>query len=606
MIFHHGEVAWTSVYKFHDWSMGKGGSLLTTDYTDRPNRRRRHEHRRQLSGVRDNVQSHSDIFIPQTKTQKIIQGIGFLSSSPPTLENFEHQGILLSSMNPNQGTSSLSSPDLPMKRKRGRPRKDENLVHGESMPAIPGPDSLKKNKQSAGTNDDAEDEMVGRVVSGVIEGSFDAGYLLNVKVEDTDTQLRGVVFLPGKFTPVTAVNDVAPNVKMCRRKEVPIPAVTMQSHLYGSAQPSEQSNKQPVEVKKQIPAVPDQIPPRIPQCGITESPRSQSFSGIPETLRSQCIQKSFRSQSFSGIPESSSFVTPPVDNLPKNDAPTLGGKAIPQQPLASVLDDQSTHVTTKSENDEVVEQEKVLVEVEPATTITEPTGVEDNKESKTEKLLEESSEPIGFVPSIETVSKDPPIQPQVVGSETSTLVQEKSLDFELNHTPLFAEAAPAMANVPSVETVCKAPHIQPQTVDTEKSQLVDDEVKSVNVEINQTPVFAEPATGCVILGAETVCKDPQIQPEDVGSEKSTLVQDVVKSLDLEINQIPLVAEPAIAASKPVENLMEEEATPKPSQVLGGETVASVGSIPSAMGEPPSGAIDSMECDKADAITPAQS
>ncbi len=33
MIFHHGEVAWTSVYKFHDWSMGREGSLLTTDYT---------------------------------------------------------------------------------------------------------------------------------------------------------------------------------------------------------------------------------------------------------------------------------------------------------------------------------------------------------------------------------------------------------------------------------------------------------------------------------------------------------------------------------------------------------------------------------------------
>ena len=32
MIFHHGEVAWTSVYKFHDWSMGSGGSLPTTDY----------------------------------------------------------------------------------------------------------------------------------------------------------------------------------------------------------------------------------------------------------------------------------------------------------------------------------------------------------------------------------------------------------------------------------------------------------------------------------------------------------------------------------------------------------------------------------------------
>ncbi|PRQ28480.1 hypothetical protein RchiOBHm_Chr5g0003491 [Rosa chinensis] len=502
-------------------------------------------------------------------------------------------------MNQSQGTSSLSSPDLPMKRKRGRPRKDENLVHGESTPAMPGPDSLKKNKQSAGTNDDGEDEMVGRVVSGVIEGSFDAGYLLNVKVEDTDTQLRGVVFLPGKFTPVTAANDVAPNVKMCKRKEVPIPAVNLQSHLYGSARPSEQSNRPPVEVKKQIPAIPDQIPPRIPQCGIPETLRSQSFSGIPESLQSQRIQESLRSQSFPCIPESS-FVNLPVDNLPKNDAPVLGGKVTPQQPLDPGLDNQSTH----SENDEVVEQEKVLEEVEPATTITEPTGVEDNKESKTET----SSEPIGEVLSIDTVCKDPPIQPQAVGSESSALVQDdvKSMNFELNHIPLFAEAAPAMATIQSVETVCKAPQIQPQTVDTERSQLVDDEVKSVNVELNQTPVFAEPATSSVILGVETVCKDPQIQPEDVGSEKSALVQDVVKSLHLELNQTLLVAEPAFAAIKPVDNLMEEEAAPKPSQVLGGGTVASVGSIPSAMGEPPSGAVDSMECDIADAISPAQS
>ncbi|KAL6133314.1 hypothetical protein ACLB2K_065551 [Fragaria x ananassa] len=32
MIFHHGEVAWTSVYKFHDRSMGGEDSFLTTDY----------------------------------------------------------------------------------------------------------------------------------------------------------------------------------------------------------------------------------------------------------------------------------------------------------------------------------------------------------------------------------------------------------------------------------------------------------------------------------------------------------------------------------------------------------------------------------------------
>ena len=32
MILHYGEVAYMSVYKFHDWSMGGEGSLLTADY----------------------------------------------------------------------------------------------------------------------------------------------------------------------------------------------------------------------------------------------------------------------------------------------------------------------------------------------------------------------------------------------------------------------------------------------------------------------------------------------------------------------------------------------------------------------------------------------
>ncbi|KAL6126364.1 hypothetical protein ACLB2K_074415 [Fragaria x ananassa] len=44
MIFHHGEVAWTSVYKFHDWSMGSGAcssaalwvlTVCTSSYLDR-------------------------------------------------------------------------------------------------------------------------------------------------------------------------------------------------------------------------------------------------------------------------------------------------------------------------------------------------------------------------------------------------------------------------------------------------------------------------------------------------------------------------------------------------------------------------------------------
>lgn len=89
-----------------------------------------------------------------------------------------------------------SSNDGLAKRKRGRPRKDEN--------STPKPDM----------------NLVGKVVTGVIEGSFDAGYLLNVKVKDSDTQLRGLVFIRGRVTPITPENDVAPLVKMYGREDI--------------------------------------------------------------------------------------------------------------------------------------------------------------------------------------------------------------------------------------------------------------------------------------------------------------------------------------------------------------------------------------------------
>ncbi|XP_058750428.1 mitochondrial distribution and morphology protein 34-like [Vicia villosa] len=65
--------------------------------------------------------------------------------------------------------------------------------------------------------------MLGKMVTGVIEAAFNDGYLVNVKVADSDSFLRGVVFLPGQVTPVTAENDVAPHIQMIKRKEFPIP-----------------------------------------------------------------------------------------------------------------------------------------------------------------------------------------------------------------------------------------------------------------------------------------------------------------------------------------------------------------------------------------------
>lgn len=100
-----------------------------------------------------------------------------------------------------QNQDNINSPppaanELLAKRKRGRPRKDETVT--------PKPDT----------------NLVGKVVTGVVEGSFDAGYFLNVKVKDSDIKLKGVVFLPGRVNPVTPETDVAPLAKMYGREEV--------------------------------------------------------------------------------------------------------------------------------------------------------------------------------------------------------------------------------------------------------------------------------------------------------------------------------------------------------------------------------------------------
>lgn len=179
-----------------------------------------------------------------------------------------------------QGTSFFSPADPPIKRKRGRPRKDDSQVQGESSPVMPGSDCMKKNKQIVGASNAAIDDMVGQVVSGIIEGSFDAGYLLNVKVGDTDTQLRGVVFLPGRFTPITAANDVAPNARMYKRKEIPIPVQNLQTQHHDFVPPSEQINKQATETKMEAPKCPDQVPPHEVQSAIPTAGENQSDSAM--------------------------------------------------------------------------------------------------------------------------------------------------------------------------------------------------------------------------------------------------------------------------------------------------------------------------------------
>lgn len=134
-----------------------------------------------------------------------------------------------------QGNNSYALAGIPMKRKRGRPRKDkslyrvasvrprthENLHRVENASGPPVASVFKGDRDDK--VEDTSGGLVGQAVSGVVESVFDAGYLLAVKIGNSNITLRGVVFKPGHYAPITAANDVAPRVQTIRRNEILLP-----------------------------------------------------------------------------------------------------------------------------------------------------------------------------------------------------------------------------------------------------------------------------------------------------------------------------------------------------------------------------------------------
>lgn len=104
-------------------------------------------------------------------------------------------------------TVSASSYDLSsaLKRKRGRPRKDETS----------GSDSKRRVFRRPHSNVN----LVGREVSGSFVGVFDTGYLLTVQVGDSGPVMSGLVFDPRLSVPISAENDIAPHLPMLQRND---------------------------------------------------------------------------------------------------------------------------------------------------------------------------------------------------------------------------------------------------------------------------------------------------------------------------------------------------------------------------------------------------
>ncbi|KAF1867079.1 hypothetical protein Lal_00049507 [Lupinus albus] len=325
----------------------------------------------------------------------------------------------------NQGPGSASS--VPMKRKRGRPRKEESVVQGENKPVMLGSDNVLNSYQTVGRNGDCDDEMVGKMVTGVVEGTFKSGYLLNVKVADTDAFLRGLVFLPGQVSPITAENDVAPHIQMIKRKEAPIPVQTSQADIHGSVPSSVQcSSKQPFQSQLHVPVSEEQVLPTMIHYGNSVSLESQPASA-----------------------------TLPIPDLSKNQTSIPCG-GIPQGMLEPRHENLSYSIMSKLECHKAIEQDEMLSELDASTQV---------KESSADERTKKDSQPASeHVPTIVNTRQ----QAVVYVHKLNELIQQEpnTLAIELNQIPLTSDHE----SMPS-EQINKSVHY---FVEKPKTNVLDD------------------------------------------------------------------------------------------------------------------------------------
>lgn len=124
----------------------------------------------------------------------------------------------------NLGESSGGLSGVPAKRRRGRPPKDPSRKQAEAAQVFHGLGAKQPCiPESAGRSGGIEGE-VGQTVTGVVEAAFEAGYLLSVRIGDSNINMKGVVFKPGYSVPITPENDIAPHVPMIRRNDVHFPS----------------------------------------------------------------------------------------------------------------------------------------------------------------------------------------------------------------------------------------------------------------------------------------------------------------------------------------------------------------------------------------------
>lgn len=307
-------------------------------------------------------------------------------------------------------TPSSSTSDLPIKRKRGRPRKDESISRNDQKrqtpttisPSQPQPMSAVTTIQPPPTitmNPIGDNHnMVGQVVTGVIDGVFDAGYLLSVRVGPNNTLLRGLVFQQGHFCPITPMNDVAPHLKMSRRENYQIP-ISNQTQLCIS---QAVCTKQPQQM-----AMP--VTMQNYQNSLMMAGGSSNSVPPPENLRmmeqdevmqvfevSKMVEEPPKNDDCGQGLKNDHLVSDPdlmAESLPRNDIPSLHCGA-------SLVQD----MNHETETDEADKQNLQGENLEPITRVE--TGLEEPQSFEKEMVQQESEKQEGEMSRID-VNQDP-------------------------------------------------------------------------------------------------------------------------------------------------------------------------------------------------------
>ncbi|OIS99375.1 PREDICTED: uncharacterized protein LOC109231021 [Nicotiana attenuata] len=408
---------------------------------------------------------------------------------------------------------------LPAKRRRGRPRKDGGVAKRgnlQSPVTPPPPETIKKVQQNAVELSQRDgsivggNNIIGQMVSGVVDGCFDAGYFISVRVGNSATTLRGLVFQPGRFAPITPANDVAPSATMYHRNQVSTPLLNLQ-----------QENQPNV--------APAQVLPSKPMSSATFVPNNSQFAPVMAP-QSDTVMTSNEARSKIMLQQNQSQSTLPLENL----------RMVEQDEVMQVFE-----VTNQSEGTEInAEPTKGMF----SESLLEPKASEGT--SNQNQVMGSTFQPAVDHQSIESESKnDKQLNPEQ--SYMQTLLQPgefvhcEAKKLEIHRAPINAQ------------TQVDFQGLSPMNEDIQMKDWTQSGQENQQNQFNQSSLFAE---------LNSVAQETQAAETQVIEQNHTHMMEKLHYVEMpeatnensnaDINQVVVTSETQAAAPESIKTSMD--------------------------------------------------